>query len=65
MDVKEEMFDELEYSITFPSPELQEEAASYQQDGDSKSNPVVVLLGWMGCKDKHLVKYSNFYEKKK
>ncbi|KAJ0058955.1 hypothetical protein NL108_003291, partial [Boleophthalmus pectinirostris] len=23
--------------------------------------PVVILLGWAGCKDKHLSKYSSIY----
>jgi hypothetical protein len=28
------------------------------------SAPVVVLLGWAGCQEKHLAKYDAIYEKK-
>ena len=29
-----------------------------------KDVPVVILLGWTGCKKRHLKKYSTIYEKK-
>ena len=27
------------------------------------SQPAVVLIGWMGCQDRYLMKYSQFYER--
>lgn len=29
-----------------------------------EKEPVVILLGWAGCKDKYLSKYSDMYDKK-
>lgn len=64
--------DDLDYHITFPSPlppdstddidedELEEPAALVET-----IEPVVILLGWMGCQDKHLIKFSDFYGKKR
>ncbi|XP_078264638.1 transmembrane protein 53 [Rhinoraja longicauda] len=43
---------ELEYSIVFPDP----------SDSDLKEDPVIILLGWAGCQDKHLAKYSYIYK---
>ncbi|XP_069794810.1 transmembrane protein 53 [Narcine bancroftii] len=43
---------ELEYTIVFPDP----------SDSDLKEDPVIILLGWAGCKDKHLAKYSYIYK---
>ncbi len=31
---------------------------------ETKPEPVVILLGWMGCQEKHLAKYSEFYVRK-
>ncbi len=59
--------DDLEYHITFPSPvskDISEEDVP-PNDGDSEAvEPVVILLGWGGCDDKHLAKYSAIYEKR-
>ncbi|XP_051868939.1 transmembrane protein 53 isoform X2 [Pristis pectinata] len=43
---------ELEYTIVFPDP----------SDSDLKEDPVIILLGWAGCQDKHLAKYSYIYK---
>lgn len=42
----------LDIHVTFPSP---------RNDGKT---PVVLLLGWLGCQDKHLKKYSKIYEER-
>ena len=59
------------YSIQFPendSPnEEEDEKNSFEIIHKSEAEnlePVVVLLGWAGCQDKHLAKYSPMYEKK-
>lgn len=48
--------DTLEYSVKFPTNYI-----TGPDDTGSKV-PVVVLLGWAGCKDKYLAKYSQIYE---
>ena len=64
--------DDLEFHITFPSPtssitdgKTTPDAAGqgefvFVSRGDPE--PVVFLLGWAGCIDKHLSKYSKIYE---
>ncbi|KAH7984797.1 hypothetical protein HPB49_025730 [Dermacentor silvarum] len=47
--------EDLEYDITFPS-------ADKQLNLPTAKEPVVYLLGWAGCKDKHLSKYGAIYE---
>lgn len=32
---------------------------------DDNKKPVIVLLGWAGCQDKYLAKYSAIYEEKR
>ncbi|KAK6484248.1 transmembrane protein 53-like [Huso huso] len=46
---------ELDYNVVFPEPHLAESHWHGQKE------PVVILLGWAGCKDKHLAKYSSIY----
>lgn len=62
--------DDLDYDITFPSPRpIQEEddddlvLDDFVIEGDRKE-PVIILIGWAGCQDKYLAKYSQIYEKK-
>ncbi|GCB61954.1 transmembrane protein 53 [Scyliorhinus torazame] len=43
---------ELKYTIVFPRA----------NDSGLKEDPVIILLGWAGCQDKHLAKYSNIYK---
>ncbi|XP_048395797.2 transmembrane protein 53 isoform X1 [Stegostoma tigrinum] len=43
---------DLEYTVVFPDP----------NDFGFKEDPVVILLGWGGCQDKHLSKYSYMYK---
>nr|XP_057923291.1 transmembrane protein 53 [Doryrhamphus excisus] len=47
--------DGIDYNIVFPDAETSE--AHWQETKE----PVVILLGWAGCKDKHLTKYSAIY----
>ena len=42
---------EFDYNIHFPPP-------------SDVIEPVVILLGWAGCKEKNLRKYSSLYETK-
>lgn len=59
--------DNLEYFIKFPTPNYRSDA---MDTGDSDfvfvyndSNvPIVMLLGWAGCQDRYLMKYSKIYE---
>ena len=67
--------DDLEYDISFPTPggtgqrngsddddvDLLED---YVVAGDTKE-PVVILIGWAGCKDQYLSKYSKIYDQKR
>lgn len=47
--------DEIDYNIVFP------DAGTSERHWQGTKEPVVILLGWAGCKDKHLSKYSSFY----
>ena len=61
--------EELDYRITFPSPVgkdySDEEGQDADQDGQESSEPVVILLGWLGCQEKHLAKYASIWEQKR
>ncbi|XP_057713697.1 transmembrane protein 53 [Corythoichthys intestinalis] len=45
----------IDYNIVFPHEETTE------THWQGTKEPVVILLGWAGCKDKHLTKYSSIY----
>ncbi|KAG7260137.1 hypothetical protein CRUP_019487 [Coryphaenoides rupestris] len=47
--------DEMDYNIVFP------DAVTSERHWQGTKEPVVVLLGWAGCKDKHISKYSSIY----
>lgn len=68
------------YCITFPSfppspkdPTLTSSVTSNGQDHkeefvfvyEEDKRPLVVLLGWAGCQDRYLAKYSAIYEEKR
>ncbi len=70
-ELLEDNEDDLEYHITFPSPAQIETTGGESKEfvfvdggrsGFADTEPVVFLLGWMGCRDKHLAKYSKIYE---
>ncbi|NP_001107322.1 transmembrane protein 53 [Xenopus tropicalis] len=49
---------ELDYTIEFPEPTFQD------WQWDREQEPVVILLGWGGCKDQYLTKYGAIYHNK-
>lgn len=51
----------LEYYIEIPSPTTRKECFSAFPNATA---PVVLLLGWAGCQDRYLMKYSKIYENK-
>lgn len=63
--------DSLEYFIKFPPP-VSAVDKMYPENGctecdfdfatDESSTPIVLLLGWAGCQDRYLMKYSKIYE---
>lgn len=61
---------ELDYDITFPTPTAgdvfdDDDDADLLQDfvvTGEVVEPVVILIGWAGCKDQYLAKYSKIYE---
>ncbi|XP_015241218.1 PREDICTED: transmembrane protein 53 [Cyprinodon variegatus] len=50
--------DDIDYNIVFP------DAGTSERHWQGTKEPVVILLGWAGCKDKHLSKYSSIYNDK-
>lgn len=59
--------DSLEYFIKFPAPlSVIEQEYSSEYDfnfaSDEANTPIVLLLGWVGCQDRYLQKYSKIYE---
>lgn len=45
-----------------PHQALSAEAESAFMLNDTNNVPIVLLLGWAGCQDKYLMKYSKIYE---
>ncbi|XP_013393756.1 transmembrane protein 53-A [Lingula anatina] len=64
--------EDIEYHVTFPSPtsvaedqDASEENLEYlDEQKELEKEPVVIMLGWVGCHDKTLAKYSAIYEKR-
>ncbi|KAJ9580610.1 hypothetical protein L9F63_024225, partial [Diploptera punctata] len=61
--------DDLEYYIKFPSPTPKDSTPTSETEEfvfvyDEDKLPVVMLLGWAGCQDKYLSKYSAIYEER-
>lgn len=63
--------DSLEYFIKFPPPisaidqvYAPNECAEcdFNFATDDSVTPIVLLLGWAGCQDRYLMKYSKIYE---
>ena len=62
--------EELDYRITFPSPlgkDYSDEEGEEEEFGDGldQPEPVVILLGWLGCQEKHLTKYAAIWDQKR
>jgi len=47
--------------MTFPVGSDDDDSSEWKYQNDV---PVIVLLGWTGCQQRHLKKYSAIYEKK-
>lgn len=60
--------DSLEYFIKFPTPSLRNETNAPESDFvfvyKETNVPIVMLLGWAGCQDRYLMKYSKIYEER-
>jgi len=68
--------EDLDYYIMFPSfppspkdPTLtatgQDQREEFVFVYEEDKRPVVILLGWAGCQDRYLAKYSSIYEEKR
>ena len=68
--------EEIKYRLTFPggrpdADEHQQQRAASSGPEDfvfvyeEEKRPLVVLLGWAGCQDKYLAKYSAIYEERR
>lgn len=55
--------DSLEYFIKFPIPSTEMNFGLTNQN-EEKNVPIVMLLGWAGCQDRYLMKYSKIYEER-
>lgn len=63
--------DSLEYFIKFPPP-ISAISKAYPPNeyadcdfsfvNDESTTPIVLLLGWAGCQERYLMKYSKIYE---
>lgn len=49
--------------VTFPSSSSRDSPGEIAASSAEVRDPVVVLLGWAGCKDRNLAKYAAIYEK--
>lgn len=47
-----------------PPPAGAESDYVFVVNGETSNIPIVLLLGWAGCQDKYLVKYSQIYEER-
>lgn len=59
--------DTLEYFIKFPAPQYEGQSNvqdDYHFNYNETNAPVVMLLGWAGCQDRYLMKYSKIYEER-
>lgn len=63
--------DTLEYIIKFPTPQFRSASSTTMDQPDTDDFvfvyndthvPIVMLLGWAGCQDRYLMKYSKIYE---
>ncbi|EDW89836.1 transmembrane protein 53 isoform X2 [Drosophila yakuba] len=57
--------DTLEYFIKFPKTSSKNEfVLAKDHDSEDSHVPIVMLLGWAGCQDRYLMKYSKIYEER-
>ncbi len=66
MAAEQDHIGELDYRITFPSPPGKNFASESSGQEDAPNvEPVIILLGWVGCQEKHLAKYAKIWEQKR
>ncbi|XP_023159818.1 transmembrane protein 53 [Drosophila hydei] len=56
--------DTLEYFIKFPKPTADNDFVLVSGNDEQNNVPIVMLLGWAGCQDRYLMKYSKIYEER-
>ncbi|XP_017840235.1 transmembrane protein 53 isoform X2 [Drosophila busckii] len=56
--------DALEYFIKFPKPAADNDFSLINTNEEQNNVPIVMLLGWAGCQDRYLMKYSKIYEER-
>lgn len=61
---QEEREDALEYFIKFPKLTADNDFALLDGNEENNNVPIVMLLGWAGCQDRYLMKYSKIYEER-
>ncbi|XP_034100832.1 transmembrane protein 53 [Drosophila albomicans] len=62
--VQREREDALEYFIKFPKPTGDNDFVLVSGNEEHNNVPIVMLLGWAGCQDRYLMKYSKIYEER-
>ncbi|XP_068151639.1 transmembrane protein 53 [Drosophila tropicalis] len=63
--LRREREDALEYFIKFPKPSAENDFVLLNANDNEDNNvPIVMLLGWAGCQDRYLMKYSKIYEER-
>ncbi|XP_064554054.1 transmembrane protein 53 [Drosophila montana] len=60
----QEREDALEYFIKFPKPTADTDFVLVSGNEEHNNVPIVMLLGWAGCQDRYLMKYSKIYEER-
>lgn len=61
---EQEREDALEYFIKFPKLTADNDFALLDGNEENNNVPIVMLLGWAGCQDRYLMKYSKIYEER-
>lgn len=61
---EQEREDALEYFIKFPKLTADNDFALVDGNEENNNVPIVMLLGWAGCQDRYLMKYSKIYEER-
>ncbi|KAM8715391.1 hypothetical protein ACLKA7_002443 [Drosophila subpalustris] len=61
---EQEREDALEYFIKFPKPTADNDFVLVNGNEEHNNVPIVMLLGWAGCQDRYLMKYSKIYEER-
>ena len=60
MNIVDTIDDDLEFTVTFPTPSLH--PCSKVPDADPNCEPVVFILGWEGARDEDMLSHTRMYE---